>query len=417
MSKRSSSSIDSSSASASDAKRPKFDELVSELSNREFGKSVPKASSLGGVVLGALPEEEKNDQMVDADDDEEAGISRPPLTAEEEMDAILQLVNEAPEVPELTESDVRTILSRFSKAVAKNQEQRARYPDEPMKFLESELALDEACTALIPISSNSSFYPLLLVEQSGTGDSTMNTLCTLLLNHENIDVSIDALNLLHEIIDAEELDTDDERLHPFIDYVCSLTDASTFVATLVRALGRFPVESSKQFADAITHILAIIENLTDLKPKEVSQTLVDKTDLVEWIMKRMKPEMFDANKLYASEILSIVLTSTGISGQIKIGEQVLNGMGMKALIKLIAVSTTQNISTVKCQLNRSLTFIFFPIPYLFFSPSNRNIVRRIHRMMKRLNMSRIFSTFFVSLFTIIARTKKNSPLTTVFNSC
>jgi beta-catenin-like protein 1 len=134
-------------------------------------------------------------------------------------------------------------------------------------------------------------------------------------------VSIDALNLLHELVDAEELGSGDEELEPFLSYVTG-RGGSSFLATMVRALARFPTEHSKESTDAVTHILAIIENLTDLEPRAVSERLVQETGMMEWMMQRLKAEAFNANKLYTSEILSIMMTSAGVTGQNQLGATV-----------------------------------------------------------------------------------------------
>jgi beta-catenin-like protein 1 len=336
MSKRPASAITNSAAAASSsrstgaaqsseesAKRVKFDDLVSGLASEFTGVK----SAVPGLAIGYVEPERKSADRMDLEQDDEPAPRH--LTAEEEMDAILKLVEEAPDVPELDLSGARLILVRFSKAVQKNSELRTRYADDPMKFMESEIALDEACSALTSLSSSPAFYPLLLEEHAG--ERTIDTLCTLLLSHENIDVSIDALKLLHELIDAEELSTGDEELEPFIAHITDI-----FPTTIVRALARFPNEHEKNFADAVTHILAIIENLTDLQPKEVSEKLVQSSTIVEWIMQRLKQDSFNANKLYASEVLSILLTNVGVSGQEKLGKEVMKGAGMKNLIKYIA---------------------------------------------------------------------------------
>lgn len=65
-------------------------------------------------------------------------------------------------------------------------------------------------------------------------------------------------------------------------------------------------ETVKEESEGVHNTLGIIENLTEFKPEisiEASQQ-----GLLLWILKRLKAKMpFDANKLYCSEILSILL--------------------------------------------------------------------------------------------------------------
>lgn len=409
----------------STSKRAKFDDIVSNIASEFGGK--PTTSSVAGIVLGELtPEPKSVDRLAQeaaerrqyGDDDEEDGEDAPRhLTAEEEMDAILQLVDEAPEVAEMDAEAARPILARFSKAVQKNQDLRARYPDAPTKFMESEIALDEACSALTPLSSSHACYPLLLEPQQG-GEHTLDTLCMLLLQHENIDVSIDALNLLHEMVDAEELGDGEEELEPLIAYLTG-ESSPIFLSAMVRALARFPTEHTKESIDAVTHILAIIENLTDLQPRAVSERLVKDTTLVEWLMQRLKEDAFNANKLYASEILSIILTNAGTEGQNQLGATVLGGAGMKHLVKFIAVRCHERDTTSWCRaLATTWTcsdLLLMPLCSLSVTPFSRSTASPIPRTTRRRSSSRICSTFCVCRFTATSGISVSSSRTPAFN--
>ena len=351
-----------SSSSGPAAKRVKFDELVASGFGAEAygGKagSAPTQSSVGGLALGHVEAERKS---VDEDGD------AVPLSAEEEMEAILRLVESAPEVPEVDAAAARAILHKFAKAATKNLEMRAKFAAQPERFMESELALDESIHALQGLSSAAVHYPLLLEPTAG-GDSAMDTLCSLIIHHENIDVSIDCIALLNELVDAETIGQEGDEIAPFVDFITGGTAAaassgsaaaaassssaaaaaasssasgpSLFLSTLVSALQRFPSEHAKEQSDAVTNLLSVLENLTDLEPQRVSTALVQHTQLLEWIMKRLRDETFNQNKLYASEILSIVLTNAGAAGQEQMGARVLDGLGIKSLIRYIAVRDT-----------------------------------------------------------------------------
>lgn len=53
------------------------------------------------------------------------------------------------------------------------------------------------------------------------------------------------------------------------------------------------------------HFIGVIENLTEYRP-EVSHDLASQ-GLLKWLLQRIKQKTFDSNKLYASEILAILL--------------------------------------------------------------------------------------------------------------
>ena len=52
--------------------------------------------------------------------------------------------------------------------------------------------------------------------------------------------------------------------------------------------------------------LGVVENLTSLDPS-ISERVVMETDLLQWILTRIKVKVFDSNRQYASEILAILL--------------------------------------------------------------------------------------------------------------
>jgi hypothetical protein len=63
-------------------------------------------------------------------------------------DDILKLVEEAPEVPPLDLPTLRQHVQTLDKAITKNQQLRIKHADEPQKFMDSELKLDEAIKTL-----------------------------------------------------------------------------------------------------------------------------------------------------------------------------------------------------------------------------------------------------------------------------
>merc|ERR1711915_75779 len=65
-------------------------------------------------------------------------------------------------------------------------------------------------------------------------------------------------------------------------------------------------ESVKFEADGVHNTLSIVENIVELKPEVCKD--VASAGFMNWLIKKLKVKVpFDANKLYASEILSILL--------------------------------------------------------------------------------------------------------------
>nr|XP_022905974.1 beta-catenin-like protein 1 [Onthophagus taurus] len=77
------------------------------------------------------------------------------------------------------------------------------------------------------------------------------------------------------------------------------------IALLVQNLDRLD-ENVKEEADGVHNTLAIVENLTELRTEICNEA--SKQGLLQWLLKRLKLKVpFDPNKLYASELLSILL--------------------------------------------------------------------------------------------------------------
>jgi len=76
-------------------------------------------------------------------------------------------------------------------------------------------------------------------------------------------------------------------------------------ALLVQNLERLD-ETVKEEANGVHTTLGIFENIMELRPDVVVD--VGKQGLIQWLLKRIKAKMpYDGNKLYSSEILSILL--------------------------------------------------------------------------------------------------------------
>lgn len=137
----------SSSSETPSAKRVKFDDLVASGFGAEaFGGKVASKSSVDGLLLGG-DEKSNGSHAADAslydDGDSNDGpytAAAPPMSAEEEMAAILKLVDDAPEVAELDANAVRIILQKFNKAATKNMEQRALFESQPEKVSQTTAA-------------------------------------------------------------------------------------------------------------------------------------------------------------------------------------------------------------------------------------------------------------------------------------
>lgn len=97
-------------------------------------------------------------------------------------------------------------------------------------------------------------------------------------------------------------------------------------------LSRLDVEKEDDF-EGIHKILNVIENILEIKP-DTAQYIVDNTKIFIWLIKRLSPKTaFDDNKLYASEIFSI-LVQYNKENQFTLGKL----GGIEHLLSILAVS-------------------------------------------------------------------------------
>ena len=118
---------------------------------------------------------------------------------------------------------IRRLLGRFDKANKKNSDQRSKYPDDPTKydtcisywltiyqpllarFIDSEADLDSAIKSLLPLAQVPNVaYPELV--KSGQVETLVG-----LLSHENTDIVLDIVELIHELTDEDVGDEAEEE--------------------------------------------------------------------------------------------------------------------------------------------------------------------------------------------------------------
>merc|ERR1719510_1874786 len=194
----------------------------------------------------------------------------------------------------LDEGKLKRMVLAFEKRTTKNQELRIKFPDEPTKFLNSEIELHDAIQDLRTLATAPDLYPTFVDLQCVP--SILG-----LLSHENSDISIAVVDLIQELTDIDTLNESEEGTAALIQALVS----NQISALLVQNIDRLN-ENVKEESDGIHNTLSIVENLIEFRP-EVSKEVAD-AGLLVWLTKKLKVKSpFDNNKLYASEILSILL--------------------------------------------------------------------------------------------------------------
>ncbi|EFJ07077.1 hypothetical protein SELMODRAFT_448582 [Selaginella moellendorffii] len=204
---------------------------------------------------------------------------------------------------------VKKMVLAFERKLRDNIEARMKYVDQPDRFVESEVDLDEELKKMHALAASPDLYPEL-VRLKVVGSIVS------LLGHENTDISTDVVNLLNELTDGDVIG-DNEPAGLLVDELVS----SNALELLVQNLSRLD-EADPDEAAAVFNSLSIVENLIEVRPAVV-ELVCERSKLLKWLLTRIKVKEFDSNKLYASEILAILLQSSA-ANQLRLGQ--LNGV-------------------------------------------------------------------------------------------
>ncbi|CAF91938.1 unnamed protein product, partial [Tetraodon nigroviridis] len=270
------------------------------------------------------------------------------------------------------ESSVKKMILTFEKRSYKNQELRIKFPDSPEKFMESELDLNDIIQEMHVIATIPDLYHLLVelhAVQSLLG----------LLSHENTDilsvkalvlvtdliypslgkhVAIAVVDLLQELTDIDTLHESEEGAEVLIDALLE----GQVVALLVQNMERLD-ETVKEEADGVHNTLAIVENMAEFRPGLCTEAA--QQGLMQWLLKRIKAKMpFDANKLYSSEILAILLQNNDSTREL-LGEM----DGIDVLLQQLSVFKRHNPSTAEEQ--EMMENLFDALCSCLMLPANR----------------------------------------------
>ncbi|GAB1287135.1 Beta-catenin-like protein 1 [Apodemus speciosus] len=146
------------------------------------------------------------------------------------------------------------------------------------------------------------------------------------------------VDLLQELTDIDTLHESEEGAEVLID---ALVDGQV-VALLVQNLERLD-ESVREEADGVHNTLAIVENMAEFRPEMCTEAA--QQGLLQWLLKRLKAKMpFDANKLYCSEVLAILLQDNDENREL-LGEL----DGIDVLLQQLSVFKRHNPSTAEEQ--------------------------------------------------------------------
>ncbi|KAL4723805.1 hypothetical protein ACLX1H_009449 [Fusarium chlamydosporum] len=265
------------------------------------------------------------DDAQDEDEDMEAGPAPPPADDEDfgpelppdddegrffgggitkQESEILDYVDEADasNAPEKIDAAwLRKTALNFEKRINKNAELRAKFEDQPQKFIGSEADLDADIKGLSLLSEHPELYPEFV--KTGCVASLVS-----LLAHENTDIAIDAIEIMGELTD-EDVSAEDEQWNGLVD---AMMDAD-LLSLLVSNFSRLN-EDDESDRNGIYHALGVIENLCSRQ--SVAERVGEDEKLLQWLLQRIqrKEDFVSQNKQYAAEILAI-LSQTAVANR------------------------------------------------------------------------------------------------------
>jgi beta-catenin-like protein 1 len=192
---------------------------------------------------------------------------------------------------------LRKLALNFEKKITKNAELRAKFENEPQKFMASEADLDADIKALSILAEHPELYGEFA--RLGCVGSLVG-----LLAHENVDIAIDAVEIINELTD-EDVEAKQEQWHELVD---AMVEAD-LLDLLVSNFGRLN-EANESDLIGVYHALSVLENLASTV--SLAEKIGRDTAVLKWLLERIqkRESPVSQNKQYAAEVLAILLQSS-----------------------------------------------------------------------------------------------------------
>ncbi|KAJ9162119.1 DUF1716-domain-containing protein [Coniochaeta hoffmannii] len=286
----------SSSSSSLPSRHARVGNDADDDANLEAGPAPPPADDDEDQDYGPSfppPEEDENDPG----DDEEGRFFGGGITRDQAE--VLSYVN-ATDAAGPTKFDsawLRRTALQFEKVINKNAELRARYSDDPPRFVESEADLDAAVRGWAVLAE----HPELWGEwvRVGSAGSLVG-----LLAHENADIAVAVVGVLGELT-GEDVEAEGAQWDGLVDGLLE----GDLLGLLVGTFGRLD-EADEADREGVYHAMEVVENLCSRR--ETADAVGGNEGLVRWLLGRAqrKEEGVSQNKQYAAEILAILLQAS-----------------------------------------------------------------------------------------------------------
>lgn len=223
--------------------------------------------------------------------------------------AALVAAGERADVADVDARALKGMARALQRAVRQNALQREKHADEPARFMDSEVSLDAELARWRPVAANPALLYAPLV------DAGVVPVLLGLLAHENMDIRLAVVSLLAELTDVDDGEAALQAARLLAAQLVQhkllplLVDNLFQFAAAARAGGGDGEQQPDEEAAGVFHALQILENLADVAPDTSAHVAAD-TPALQFLLLQLAPSRaFSQNKLYASEILSILLQS------------------------------------------------------------------------------------------------------------
>ncbi|KAI8901688.1 Catenin-beta-like protein [Globomyces pollinis-pini] len=201
-------------------------------------------------------------------------------------------------IHETDTNTIKKLLFTLEKSLSSNTLLRSKYSNNPLKFIDSEQALDDAISALTSISSSPELFPVLI--QLNSHVSILS-----LLAHENTDIVLSTLTLINEFTDDDTVDQTTPKAAQGIKQLLHSWLDADILSLLVANLDRL-LDDRADDRQGIFDTLSIMENFVSIDPELEVKVF---NSIIPWILKRLSLKQFDSIIQYATELLAILLQS------------------------------------------------------------------------------------------------------------
>ena len=267
----------------------------------EAGPAPPPPGEDEDGDYGPAPPPDDGD---DDNDDEEGRFFGGGITAQESE--VLDYMNQQDEsagarAEKFDTAWLRKTALTFEKKISRNAEMRAKFEDDPQKFIASEADLDAEIKALSILAEHPDLYPEFA--RLGCAASLVG-----LLTHENPDIAIAAIQIIGELTD-DEVTADDPQWAALVD---ALLDAD-LLGLLVSNLDR--LNEAEDFDRAgVYYALGILENLSSGR-QDTAERVAAHDGLLRWLLRRAQTQEAPVgqNKQYAAEVLAILVQTSALN--------------------------------------------------------------------------------------------------------